>query len=253
MSTLGARIRKAREGIGMSQGELAIAIGIKPSSGVISNWERDLNKPDADKIVKLCEVLNISASFLLDYYGQSASGFRPSEIEFIKKYRSLDPLGKAAVDFTLEHETQRTQSLESLSEQADQLQAELSGATTPSRYFSYYGRVAAAGKSFGFEDIVAHATVMELPLTDLNRHADYLIGVSGDSMEPDYSDGDIVYVKKADHLNVGDVGIFQKDNGIYIKEVGEDGLISRNPAYKPMIDDSDVICLGKVIGKAEEG
>jgi len=28
---------------------------------------------------------------------------------------------------------------------------------------------------------------------------------------------------------------------------------SRNPAYKPMIDDSDVICLGKVIGKVEEG
>ena len=37
-------------------------------------------------------------------------------------------------------------------------------------------------------------------------------------MEPTYYDGDIVYVQKATHLDVGDVGIFQKDNCIYIKE-----------------------------------
>lgn len=53
-------------------------------------------------------------------------------------------------------------------------------------------------------------------------------------------------------LDVGDIGIFQKDNGIYIKRVSEDGLVSDNVNYKPMVNGGDVICLGKVLGKADE-
>ena len=56
MSTLGERIKTARESKGYLQSDLAKLIGVK-SSGVISNWEKDLNKPDAEKIVKICEVL----------------------------------------------------------------------------------------------------------------------------------------------------------------------------------------------------
>lgn len=52
MSTLGERIRFAREQKGLLQSELAKLINVK-SSGVISNWEKDLNKPDAEKIVRL--------------------------------------------------------------------------------------------------------------------------------------------------------------------------------------------------------
>jgi phage repressor protein C with HTH and peptisase S24 domain len=89
-------------------------------------------------------------------------------------------------------------------------------------------------------------------LDKANENADYTIGVSGDSMEPTYYDGDIVYVQKATHLNVGEIGIFQKDNCIYIKEVEENGLVSRNKKYKPMTDGGDVICLGKVLGRVEE-
>ncbi len=64
MSTLGERIRFAREQKGILQNELAKLIGIK-SSAVISNWEKDINKPDAEKIVRLCDVLDVSVSFLL--------------------------------------------------------------------------------------------------------------------------------------------------------------------------------------------
>ena len=71
-------------------------------------------------------------------------------------------------------------------------------------------------------------------------------------MEPEYSDGDIVYVKKTEHLNVGDIGIFQKANNIYIKKVGETGLISLNPKYPGLTADGDrILVLGKVLGKAE--
>ena len=49
MNTLGERIKKARESNNLSQTELSALIGIKSSSGIISNRERTLNKPDAEK------------------------------------------------------------------------------------------------------------------------------------------------------------------------------------------------------------
>lgn len=71
-------------------------------------------------------------------------------------------------------------------------------------------------------------------------------------MAPEYSDGDIVYVQKTDHIETGDIGIFQKGNNIYIKKAGENGLISLNPNYPPLTADGErITVLGKVLGKAE--
>ena len=70
MSTMGERIKRAREAKGLLQSQVAELIPVK-SGGVISNWEKDINKPDADKIVRLCQVLDVSLSYLLDYYGES--------------------------------------------------------------------------------------------------------------------------------------------------------------------------------------
>ena len=100
--SLGERIRKARDAKGLKQSELADLIDVK-SSGVISNWEKDINKPDADKIIKLCEVLDISASFLLDYYGNTVK-VSFEEQEMIKKYRILDEYGKDMVATVLDKE-----------------------------------------------------------------------------------------------------------------------------------------------------
>lgn len=242
--TFGEKIKDARKHKKLTQKQLAEIIGAAHNS--ISDWENNKNKPDPDTIELICGVLEIAPNYLL---GRDNEAISPFDKDLICKFHLLDDIGRETVLYILDHETQRTLSLKTLSDQVDQIREELSD--TKTRYFSYYGKIAAAGKSFGFDDILA-ADVMELPVTDQNQDADYLIGVSGDSMEPTYSDGDIVYVKKIDNLDVGQIGIFQKDNGIYIKEVGESGLISHNPAYRPMINGGNVICLGKVIGKVEE-
>ena len=70
-------------------------------------------------------------------------------------------------------------------------------------------------------------------------------------MEPDFTGEDIVYVQKATHLNMGEIGIFQKDNCIYIKKVGDGALLSINPSYDP-IPGEGVKVLGRVLGKLEE-
>ncbi len=120
----------------------------------------------------------------------------------------------------------------------------------PHRILAYYGKIAAAGQSVEFSAMLSGT--VECPLTDESERADYTIGVSGDSMEPKFKDGDIVFVQKDTYPSIGDVGIFQKDNGIYIKEVGNGELLSFNKRYKPLVDDGNILCLGKVIGKLEK-
>lgn len=105
MQTLGSRIREARERKGLLQSELATLVGVK-SSGIISNWEKDVNKPDSDKLVRLCKALDVSASYILDYSG-SDFVVTTSEQEIIEKYRTLDDHGRRVVNFLLNEEAAR--------------------------------------------------------------------------------------------------------------------------------------------------
>ncbi len=83
--------------------------------------------------------------------------------------------------------------------------------------------------------------------------ADFAIPIDGNSMEPDFSSGDIVLVKSCPNIPEGKIGIFVLDGDVFIKEYGGDCLISHNSEYKPiMLKNYGVsICLGRVLGKAE--
>lgn len=232
MSTLGERIRFAREQKGLLQSDLAKLINVK-SSGVISNWEKDLNKPDAEKIVRLCSVLDVSASYLLDYYGKPDIEFSSSEINHVKKYRVLDDYGKELVDFILTKEHERCTA--SITEKPAAL-----------RIYTYMQKIAAAGNGFYFDDIPTET--IEAPYMP---GADFIIGVSGDSMEPTYNDGDLVYVEKRQIIHSGEIGIFMIHNELYIKEVTDEGLKSHNPKYKIIPGDESIQCIGKVLGKVD--
>ncbi len=82
--------------------------------------------------------------------------------------------------------------------------------------------------------------------------ADFVIGVSGDSMEPTYHDGDMVYVEQRQVIDIGDIGIFFYNNECLIKEAGENGLISHNPKYEMIPGTEDIRCIGRVLGKVPD-
>ena len=86
------------------------------------------------------------------------------------------------------------------------------------------------------------------------EQADFVISVCGDSMEPTYHDGDKVFVEKCNAVDIGEVGIFVVNGDVYIKELGNQCLISHNEKYKPIrIGESDSLyCCGRVIGIVEE-
>lgn len=244
-TTFGEKIKEARKQKNLTQKQLADLIGAAHNS--ISDWENNKNKPDPDTIELLCGVLKITPNYLL---ASSEDDFSPKEKLLIKKYRLISEYsteGINVVETVLNREYSLAENLKKQNEQIQKMDVEVAEEIIPKRILAYYGKIAAAGKSYGFEDVTAGT--IECPLTDESQRADYVIGVSGNSMEPTFYDGDIVYVKKDSHLKIGEIGIFQKDNGIYIKEVGKEGLISHNPDYKPMTEENTVVCLGKVIGK----
>lgn len=238
-----------RTAAGLSQKEFAEKLGVGPSR--VSNWESGTNSMDINMLLQICNLLNVSINDMYGIYPDAKIILSYSEQIHIEKYRSLDPHGQQTVNIVLDRELDRTSQAKEATNTIEQLQQQLTLNAVPSRFFAYYGKIAAAGTSVEFSDITAGVRVY--PENELNKNADYVIGVSGSSMEPEYSNGDIVYVQKTDYIDTGDIGIFQKGNNIYIKKAGENELISLNPNYPLLTDNGDrIIVLGKVLGKAEE-
>ncbi len=95
--SIGNRIRKYRENIGISQKELARRIGVTNSR--VSNWEQGVNRPDADILVKLCVALSVSPSELLDVH-LSDDDLSEHEWRLVRAYREKDGM-RNAVDTLL--------------------------------------------------------------------------------------------------------------------------------------------------------
>ena len=96
---------------------------------------------------------------------------------------------------------------------------------------------------------------IEVPEDELPEGADTTMNVAGDSMEPTISNGDTVYIQHTNTLNIGDIGVFYLDGECFIKEYGDDELVSHNPEYAPIqiSEFSTFVIQGKVLGKKTEG
>lgn len=92
---------------------------------------------------------------------------------------------------------------------------------------------------------------IEIAATPQAIAADFAVEIDGDSMEPDFHDGDIALVRFDPDVPIGKVGLFVLDGMGYIKERGKKCLISRNPAYEDLKLDDSARCIGLVIGIAE--
>ena len=105
MKTIGDRIRELRDLRNMTQQQLADGMG-ESSGRVIYNWEKGISRPDSDKIVRLCAVLQVSADELL---GCKSDSPKPTVAEWNKilQYRALDNHGKELVDAVLDLEHAR--------------------------------------------------------------------------------------------------------------------------------------------------
>ena len=232
---LADNLKQARTRKGLKQEELAKLVG--KSKNVISNWERGDNKPDADTLFELCDILNVDANYLLGWEDNQNLSLSIQEQDHIKKYRSLDSLDKKAIDVLLDTLSKRQ------SEQATEFIQLESPMLLP-----YYGRIVSAGTGqYVFDDIPPE--MIEVESNHINMQADFAVGVNGDSMEPTYKDRDVLLIKKQPSVNIGEIGIFMIDGEAFVKEFAGDILKSHNEKYESIPVTDQTICLGKVLGK----
>ena len=109
---------------------------------------------------------------------------------------------------------------------------------------------AGIGDPTEFDD---EATPIFLYTDQVSKRADCVFAVNGDSMEPEYHNGDLVLVERipdAPDLAEGETGAFIVGNETYIKNYYNDGLHSLNPKYSVMsFDEGETVYLiGRVLG-----
>ena len=237
MSFIGEQIKKYRNIKGMTQQDIADALG-ESSGRVIYNWEKGIGRPDCDKLARLCDLLGVSADELI---GCKSMAQRPTATEWgaLQKYRALDEHGKEVVDYLIDSEYKRVR---------------LSMKKPKPRMLKidWYALPASAGTGNILDSELAEELLV--PESAEAEQADFVISVGGDSMEPTYHDGDKVFVEKCDSVDIGEVGIFVVNGDVYIKELGNKCLISHNEKYKPIrIGENDsVYCCGRVVGIVED-
>ena len=84
------------------------------------------------------------------------------------------------------------------------------------------------------------------------RGTSFIARVSGNSMEPIYHNGDLVFIHATVDIRPSQTGAFLMDGQLWIKELGDGILISHNPDYEPRQFTEDIRCQGLVLGVCDE-
>ena len=222
------RIKQARIEANLTQADVSeyfskLGYSVKPYA--ISSWETGKHKPDLEQFAVLCNAYKADAMVLLT----GKSGHNPESLltglndkgrthalNYINLLKS-DPI------FTEEKEVREI------------------------RTFRLYDIPVSAGtgmylNSDHYEEITSD---------DLVPHgANYAVRVSGDSMEPKFHDGQILFIKEQETLHNGEIGIFALNGEAYVKKLHDNTLVSLNPLYKPIrLQESDEF---RVLGKVME-
>ena len=204
------------------------------SESAYKKWEK--SSPKSDTIIKLASTLNFSIDYLLT--GKEPT--IPAEYQFIiSSYQELSKNNKQLLQDIL------TSMIEIQLEEERRSQIKVITIRLMRNKVS-----AGIGYDLNFnsDDDFKNIKVLDTPEAE---SANFAVTVEGESMSPDFHDGDIVLVKQQDNIDIGQIGIFTIDGDGYIKEYGKDCLISHNPKYPDIYPEEyqEVKCYGLVLGK----
>jgi len=227
---IGSIISTRRRELGLNQAALAAklcAMGISVSNQAVSKWEKGSTQPSARQFLALCEALEID-----DIHGMfSGSG--------TGLLSGLNAEGRRmAMDYI------------QLLRDSGRYQKKMP-ARKSHRMLPLYSLAVSAGTGQFLDGEDYEMTEVG---AEVAEDANFGVRVAGDSMEPEFHDGQTIWVRQQRSLMTGEIGIFLYDGNAYLKKLvaldGTMALRSLNPAYPDIIISPELPLrvLGKVVG-----
>lgn len=226
MTAFADRLRCARDRAGLTQLQLARALGVTAST--YCGYETGKRQPDVRKLRRLALLLRVSGDELLGL-PRALPAVSEAEQALLSRVRALDAHGRRMLELVLAEELARAEAEP--------------GAGDVLFRISEQPAAAGLGAYLGPDAFrLARVSAGALP-----RGASFGVPVQGDSMEPKFHDRDILIVSDLPP-EPGDVGVFVMDGSGYVKQLGEGELLSLNPAYAPIPMTDSIRACGTVLG-----
>ncbi len=258
--------KKLKKEKGYTTQELSKLCGI-PLGTLSKLFSGIIEEPKLSAAIAISRSLDTTVDSLCDI---NNGKYTNEEIEFLAKYRMLDSYGKNLANIIVGNELERMSSTgaqitasaplaeSTPSEEAvkkPERKKKESAAITPSpaeysiKTLPLYNTPVSAGVGEFLEG--NDVSTIRVKNSDKVAEASFALRVSGDSMNPEYNDGDILIIKEQSSVAVGELGIFICDGQGYFKKFGGDKLISLNESYDdlPLSDFTQSSCVGLVLGR----
>jgi len=239
---IGNQIKTFRKSAGFTQDELAKRLNTTKQT--ISRYEKGDRKANQDMLFELCDIFGVSIDDFFPSQNETLQSPTTSPIQTI--YDQLHQPRKAKVLAYAERQLEEQNEEETKGNEVSEVIQLYS--------YDYYDHPASAGTGQYLNDVRVER--IELPV-DID--SDFVIPIKGDSMEPDYHDGDLVFIQTSVDLNDGVIGVFNYNGDAYIKQLVIDKeqayLHSLNPSYKdmPITPETDFRIIGEVVDLYREG
>lgn len=243
-----------------SRKDICEAIGVKYTT--FTDWVKGNSYPRIDKIEMMANYFGIEKSDLIEEKetkDNSTNLFTNEEILHLEKYRQLDAYGKETIDYLLNRELGRY----------DQFKQQQDDQRQESELHASVNRVSESSEDYG-DNVTMMPTFMQkicagtgsigddiqledepYPAIRVPKGAEYAATISGDSMEPEYFDGDVVFFSGNSCVDFGDIVVLNINEENYMKKYTKDGFEALNPKYDILVpaDGDHVVIYGKVLGK----
>lgn len=238
---IGRQILHLRQKRNLTRSQLAERIGV--SSDKLYNWETGRTNINAEWLPAIGKALDVSINEILGLSSDIGTSYQnvlnfhdPDRI--LERYYKLSDESKAFVDSVIEHELyDRTVTLIPMLTESPIRMVEL----------DYYPQAAGMGTGHVVENALPEK--INVPAYNIPENTDFVITVTGDSMEPTFYSGDKLYIRSTNHIHKGEIGVFNYQGEQMVKECGDGELISHNKAYEPIKIKDDCYVQGVVLGK----
>lgn len=247
--TFGERLTQLRKENGYATRK-SFAEKLNIPETTLRNYETDEREAGHTFLKQMSDFFNVSCDYLLgltDVTEKTDSYIlKQSEYERIKKYRFISehsPDGTKFVDTVLDREYFMAERLK----QTTSTIIEMPNADESGRLIEYYRSVSAGTGQIIFDDVYSDRIMIP---NDLKyRRVAYAVKVNGHSMEPTYSDGDMLLIEPTCEVDIGEIGIFNVGGQAFVKKLGHGELISLNKEYENVTLTEESSCMGRVVNK----